>query len=119
MAFNNNVSMAHLDNIRAALEEGGMASCNDIRDTIWTGVSDASRARKVIAARSPENQTVAYARSQVCQEIRRTLSGCIPVDLYIHRATAYKDSERFWVTSLGEDTNLDDLMAELVEAVYV
>ena len=119
MAYNNEVSMANMCNISEALNQGGMKSCEDIANTVWYGVSQEVRDRKIEASRKEESRTVHYALLQLRKEVRRSLNSYFmgngnPYDLY--SATAYKDVERFWTLEPFED-EVEVLLLQVAELI--
>ena len=137
MAYNHEVSMAHIENIIEALNRHrGMHTCDDLMYLIWVDASPAQIERKINAPRNETLRTIEYARKQVRQEIRRTLYNYFndvdesPYDIY--RATAHRDSERFWIAEeqhysvdvSGERSDIDVVVtateqapANLMEAI--
>lgn len=102
MAYNHSLSMANIVNVVEALNRGGMQSCDDLMSLVWINAAPAQLTRKINAPSRPALRTLEYARTQVRQEIRRTLHNHFN-DLggshyHISRATAYGDVERFWVS---------------------
>ena len=119
MAYDNNVSMANIVNVAEALSKGGMKSCENIADRIWVGSSNAARVRKITTPADESSHTTAFARMQIRREVRRTLHSYFtnpenPYDIY--RATAYKDTERFWVSEVIEE-GLSEEITSLISSI--
>ena len=98
-------ALSNLHNVVVVLNEGGMVSCRDIADRLWSVSPGWKQGDKIASAKLPRNRNELYAITQLRQEVRRSLNDYFSSDseFFINRATALNDSERFWV----EDTQID------------
>lgn len=122
MAYNHSISMANIHNVVAALNFGGMLTCNDIMERLWDGATDEQKQHKINAPRNIALRNEEFARKQIRQEVRRSLNqyetlarGQAEPIYHISSATALGDAERFWVNEPQVIVSVENTLRELME----